>query len=900
MRQQAYAPLDAIPLNDLPGSSGTTDDESRRGSLQASRRGLTSSAASLIFDEIDGYSKSVTGDETFEGDARFQSIVAPRGISKRTWSYSAAAIFGLWLIGILIYSSESSRLKAADMWHGSQTNIVPLLDRNVTLNSYTADHKNVSFAEYRRALFYPRFNTIKWLHKNQFPRTPDELARGFYLTFDDKKFVVRQAHLSYEKVILDSIQMNYAGKIHYVDDLILNPGRAVDDSTVVHLVRTEVRRQFRHSTLSHIWLYYPQEGSFKPLTPPGVEEGTLSKIHFASFSPDGYKIVYSFSHDLYLLDLNSMKTTRITTSGAASVLNGKSDWVYEEEVAQADKMLWWSPDLRNLVFAVINDTQVERYNIDYYIKDTNDVALEISDKKRADKVNQYPVHSFINYPKPGTSNPMLQLVHYSVEKSETTFIESVEDDVVGPDFLLHESLWLDNENLLMRVTDRTSSVQLKKLFTPNTSPKARLISTSNSSDFGGWFEPQGSILPIQVKGVTKYFERVVVDNLVQLALFDQPDAVKPARVYGPVSLQSPLRFDAFENCVYGLFGTNLNTTFASVSLDDGLKTDFFSDGKISINLSPDAQFVDLKYEGPGTPDQTIINMAVQDKNAISQADFKSVGLHSVLKLTQDVNLPTRIRRTVKVGKEKVQLNIIEILPPNFKASDKHPLLVHAYGSPGSTTVDEGFLVDFQDIVSSQLNAVVLIIDPRGTGSDDWSMKSLANGKIGFWEPRDIVTVAKDYIQKNKYIDADKTAIWGWSYGGFTALKTMEYDKGQVIKFGMAVAPVTNWMFYDSAYTERYMNLPTDNENYGKTAIIKDYGSFKLIKRFLLMHGTADDNVHIQHSYWLMDHFDRESVENYDVHFFPDSDHSIYYHNANSIIYDKLFWWLQRAFLGVFG
>ena len=131
------------------------------------------------------------------------------------------------------------------------------------------------------------------------------------------------------------------------------------------------------------------------------------------------------------------------------------------------------------------------------------------------------------------------------------------------------------------------------------------------------------------------------------------------------------------------------------------------------------------------------------------------------------------------------------------------------------------------------------------------------------------------------------------------MKTLEFDRGKTFKYGMAVAPVTNWLFYDSVYTERYMNPPKVNGNYEKYGRISDYKNFKSLKRFLLMHGTSDDNVHLQNLLWLLDKFNLGEVENYDVHFFPDSDHGIYYHNANSIVFDKLLHWLRDAFMGKF-
>lgn len=240
--------------------------------------------------------------------------------------------------------------------------------------------------------------------------------------------------------------------------------------------------------------------------------------------------------------------------------------------------------------------------------------------------------------------------------------------------------------------------------------------------------------------------------------------------------------------------------------------------------------------------------------------------------------------------------MIEVLPANFNPSKKYPLLVNIYGGPGSQKLDVQFNIGFEHIISSSLDAIVLYIDPRGTGGKSWAFKSYATEKIGYWEPRDITAVVSKWISDHSFVNPDKTAIWGWSYGGFTTLKTLEYDSGEVFKYGMAVAPVTNWLLYDSIYTERYMNLPKDNvEGYSEHSVIKKVSNFKNVNRFLVCHGTTDDNVHFQNTLTLLDQFNINGVVNYDLQVYPDSEHSIAHHNANKVIYERLFKWLERAF-----
>ncbi|GEQ67785.1 hypothetical protein JCM33374_g1450 [Metschnikowia sp. JCM 33374] len=867
-----------------------------------------SSATSQLFADINDYSRSTAGEESFEDDAGFQKQWYRFKMGAGAGKIQVVVVFAfcvlIWMVFLIVYSNGNASKKAASLWHGSDTNIVELSHRNVSLNSFDPNKKNVSFEDYRKASYVPSFSPIRWLDKTQFPESHDKSAKGYHATRKGEKLVVISADSNYEKTILDSSQFSYGNKFYYAQDVILNPGFPIDNPDAVHLLRSDSVSQWRHSEFSLFWLWTPVTGEVFPIQPPShTESSQLEKLHFAKFDPTGKMLVFGFDHDLYLLNISTREISAITTTGSPDIFNGKPDWVYEEEVYPHDHLVWWSPDSKHLVYAVINDTNVESYNLDYYVKGSGEVAMKYGDLESAgdtSELNQYPKHTFVKYPKPGTVNPSVKVFDYSLKQNSSQEIKGLSDATVNQDFILYDAVWVDGTSLLLKISDRYSSVLEKKVFNPEKSLDAELVSIQNASDYNGWIEKVSPVTLVKRNNSVHYLDRVVVDGLVQLALFESAFSEKYTKLLGPVSYGSALSYDVLEDCVYGIFGTNLESSFASVSLRDGNKTVIMEDGALGLNFSPNGQFLELVYGGPHQPWQKIINMAfvaehedyVSDVEPIKNSDRLSAVLEST-------NLPSRILSSVKVGRDSENVNMIEIFPPNFKRGDKHPLLVHVYGGPGSTTVNKEFNVDFQDIVRSQLDAVVLIIDPRGTGSDDWRIKSHSKGNMGLIEPQDIVAITKDYVKANSYIDDQKTAIWGWSYGGFTTLKTLEYDKGNVFKYGVAVAPVTNWLFYDSVFTERIMGSPKENPNYKTISRINEFGVFKDVNRFLIMQGTADDNVHMQNSLWLMDKFDKHGVENYDVHFFPDSDHSIRYHNANNIVYDKLFWWLEKAYAGVF-
>ena len=258
-----------------------------------------------------------------------------------------------------------------------------------------------------------------------------------------------------------------------------------------------------------------------------------------------------------------------------------------------------------------------------------------------------------------------------------------------------------------------------------------------------------------------------------------------------------------------------------------------------------------------------------------------------------------------ISGEEIKANAVETLPLNFDPSYKYPVLFFVYGGPGSQLVTKNFAISFSSVVAAELDSIVVTVDGRGTGFNSYNekmgsdFKFVVRDKLGHFEPLDQIAAAKLWSQK-PYVDRLRIGIWGWSYGGFLTLKTLETDsEDHIFSYGAAVAPVTKWKLYDSIYTERYMRKPQDNPQGYQIASIHNVTNFANVDRFLIMHGSGDDNVHFQNSLKLIDDFNLESIENFDFMVFPDSDHSIRYHNGNIVVYDRLLEWLKKAFTGHF-
>ncbi|CAK9437251.1 uncharacterized protein LODBEIA_P16290 [Lodderomyces beijingensis] len=919
-----------------PDSTASTPNEEEEQETPESGNGSRQSSdsqSSDIFQDLEGCaSKSTQDNRDFHDDPLFHAVLRryrKQGISSKVCGAISLVFLTLWLGGLILYSQlHPSQLLAKATWQTS----VRVNGQNVTLSAYSPQYQNLTLDNWMQGNYNGWKESIVWLNEQQYPKT---LGGGFYLTARKDSVVLKQVNSNYEENFIESRKFAYKNNFFYVEDIIANPGGPIDETSNVHLVKSNILKQWRHSSFALYWLYNPMRGTHTPIQPQPVTEETTSLVglHFAEFSPDGKHVLFAFEHNLYIQDVSGGNLHQITQDGSPDIFNGKPDWVYEEEVVATDRMVWWSPDSSKVVFAKLDDTNVIEVDIDYYVKSVFEIGMSykspIGHTAVSDGgVNQYPLVSKLKYPKPGTPNPLASLYVYDVKEQTVELLKNDDggdsNKDLGEDFLLYQAIWIDKDNFLIKETDRTSTKFARKLYRPSSgSNSIKTVHSENVQDtFGGWVEKM-KMKPLTVETGNddednKYVDLYVYEGKTYLALFDSPSAPEPSKIFVKhQAINTKAAFDKQENYLY--FLTNVKSPMDSHLMGFHLHseksmemTDLAIDAHYSAEFSQNGRFLNLMYQGPNQPWQRLVSMAEIHDQFINDdaSSVREVIQHQPIinhakqyrEMMKEKNLPTVLYRQIKVNKEDIYLTVKEILPPNFDPSNnkKYPLIVHVYGGPGSQTVLKKFNVDALQILSSSLDAIVLEIEPRGTGGNDWKFKAFATERIGYWGAHDIQLVASEYIAANKQlIDAEKVAIYGWSYGGFNTLKTLELDHGDTFKYGVAIAPVTNWLFYDSVFTERIMKSPVGNENYQLYSRVNNVHNFAQTRRFLLMHGTGDDNVHFQNTMWLVDKLDVEGVTNYDMQIFPDSNHDILYDNASRILYGKLLGWLRDAFSGKF-
>lgn len=740
----------------------------------------------------------------------------------------------------------------------------------------------------RDEIFRPVFKELQWIH------SPESVSndQGTYLlkeTIDedhDVCIVKSVVDENFHSVLLKNSTFLYHGAQHTVESLKASP----DLSKAI--LKTLSTKGWRHSSTAVYWVLDVASGDIAPLY------NQHDKLSVTLWAPTSDSIAFVFKNNVYVKSLDTNTISQITHDGDENIFNGKPDWVYEEEVFASDLTMWWSPKGDKLSFLKFNDTLVPEFSIPYYVQSGHD---------------QYPEVRSIKYPKPGYPNPTVEVVVAKLPKvSGAPFKTNIASlpSISTKDRLVTEVLWVSDDFVMIKTSNRASDLLEVFLVSTDAEASAELIRTHHAEK--SWFEvtsnavfvPKNESLGRYTDG---YIDIVVHEGFNHLAYFTPPTNPKPLMLTTGTWEVLSNHVNLANNEVYftATLASSVERHFYSLNLLDVLHSMQPQVKRItnetawySGSFSSGSRFLLLNNQGPGVPHQDLIDL--HDRRVV-----KSIEQNKKLKATlKDFDLPKQEISTISIGRddktgEDILANAVEIFPPSFDPAKKYPVLFYVYGGPGSQMVTQEYSVGFSQVVASQLNAIVVTVDGRGTGYNNLNklgsgFKFCVRDRLGHFEPIDQIAAAKIWAAR-PYVDETRMAIWGWSYGGFLTLKTLETDTKNVFSYGVAVAPVTKWKLYDSIYTERYLRTPQENPTGYDTASIRKADAFKSKKRFLMMHGSGDDNVHFQNSLLLVDDFNLASVENFDFMVFPDSDHSIRYHNGNTVVFDRILDWLRRAF-----
>ncbi|KAK7914911.1 hypothetical protein PG985_012614 [Apiospora marii] len=630
------------------------------------------------------------------------------------------------------------------------------------------------------------------------------------------------------------------------------------------LFSTNYKKQYRHSFFADYSVLDVESGDIVPLV--ADQDGDLQ---YAEFAPVGEAIAFVRGNNLFLNTNGTV--TQITEDGGPDLFHAVPDWVYEEEIFGDRKTLWFSPDGMAVAFLSFNETGVETFTIPYYM-DGQAVAPS------------YPEELQLRYPKVGTKNPTVSLTLLNVETGK---VQPVDITAYAPeDLVIGEVAWLtdSHDTLVYRAFNRVQdqSKHVKVTVTSELDVGSTVIRERDGTD--GWLENTLLMQYVgEINGTGSWYLDVSDESGWQhIYLYPAEGGEGIAVTSGDWEVVSIVKVDTAKELIYytstekhsterHLYSVSYATLAKKPLVDDTVPAVW------SASFSSAGGYYILSYQGPDVPYQELYSINSTEPIRVITSN------EALLKKLEAYSLPNITYFSLD-HPSGFSFNVMERLPPKFDPSKTYPVLFIPYGGPGAQEVSKSFkAIDWKAYITSdpELEYITYTVDGRGTGYKGREFRSTVAAHLGKLEAEDQIWVAQQLAESRPYIDASKIGIQGWSFGGYLSSKVIEADSG-VFSHALIVAPVSDWRFYDSMYTERYMKVPATNEaGYNETAVRKPEGFRNIAGRFAIYHGTGDDNVHYQNSAALIDLLVGAGIspQKMDWQSFTDSDHSINYHNA---------------------
>jgi dipeptidyl-peptidase-4 len=637
------------------------------------------------------------------------------------------------------------------------------------------------------------------------------------------------------------------------------------------LFATNATTVYRHSYNADYYIHDTATGDKTPLV-----DDQAGDIQLAKLSPAGDSIAFVRGNDLYLRDAEG-SIHRITDNGSPDMFNGVADWVYEEEVIGGSSTTWFSPDGKFLAFLSLNETGVGTYTIPYYM----------DGKKIAPP---YPEELELRYPKVGSTNPRVSLNIVNVEDYES---KPVPLEAFGDETIIGEVAWITDAHstLIYRAFNRVQDEEKHVTVDPETS-SSKVVRTRDGTD--GWLENLQAIQYVgHVRGScnqTYYVDLSDESGWLHIYMYPVNGGKGIQLTSGDWEVKSISFVDSARKQIFFTAARRHSTEshLYSVSLATKKTTSLVDDeapAVYSASFSSQGGYYILSYRGPDIPYQQLFssNSTTPIRTLETNEEFYNT--------IQEYSLPNTTWTELQ-HPEGFSLNVMQTLPANFDPAKKYPVLFTPYGGPNSQSAAKNFQsLGWKLYIASdpELQFIVYTVDNRGTANKGREFRSSVTRQLGTLEPLDQIWALEQLASQHSYINTEKVGMWGWSYGGYLTAKTVEQDSG-AFTFGLITAPVSDWRFYDSIYTERYMKTLEGNAaGYNKTAV-RDTAGFKNIAGSVaIMHGTGDDNVHYQNAAALIDLLvgDKVSPSKLKMMAFTDSDHNINYNGASTYIYKFL-------------
>lgn len=607
------------------------------------------------------------------------------------------------------------------------------------------------------------------------------------------------------------------------------------------LIYTNSQRVWRQNTKG---TYYVYDMAARTLTPLSRRPGWQQ---FAKWSPTGDRIGFVRENDIYVVDLPGLDERALTTDGSELIINGTFDWVYEEELGLQDG--WrWSPDGRRIAYWQLDQTNVAVFT---WVDDLAGV---------------YSVPFELRYPKAGDPPALARIGVVPAEGGATTWMDAGGE----PDDYLARMDWAESsgEVLIQRLNRLQNRIDL--VLADAGTGAARVV-YSDADD--AWVDVDDDLT--WVAGGERFLWTSEAAGYNQIYLIERDGDVVRRLTDAPVDVLSVAAVDESGGWVYYTAApTAIERQLFRVRLSGGAAERVTSQpGSHSAAVSPDGRFVIDRYSSAGVPPVTAVietdgdPVRVLEDNAELRRRLAEFGL----------NQPEFIR-VPGADPGSGELNGWLIRPPDFDPSREYPVLMYVYGTPGAQTATDAWWGNryLWHQLLAQRGYIIASVDARGSSGRGREFEKAGYLRQGALVTDDQLAVAR-WLAAQPFVDGDRIGMWGWSGGGYTTGLALARG-GDLFRAGVSVAPVTDWRLYDNIYTERFMRTPQENAaGYDETSVVQLAEG--ITADYLLIHGTADDNVHFQNAVQLIDALQAAGKE-FDFMLYPNQNHGIPAHQLH--------------------
>lgn len=637
----------------------------------------------------------------------------------------------------------------------------------------------------------------------------------------------------------------------------------------------DIKPIYQYSFLAKYIIYSLETQETWPLNPPEVRDAVLQ---FAGWGPLDQQLIFVFENNIYYRARVDKPTIRLVSTGKERVVfNGLADWLYEEEILQTHVAHWWSPDGLRLAYMTINDTLVPKMEVPFFTG------------------TPYPSSWEYHYPKAGEENPVVHLSVVSFNGPlHTVLMKKPDDPRIGREYYITSVKWATSTKLAVNWLNRAQNNSILTLCEATTG----VCIKKHEDESESWLHRQNEAPLFSQDGHKFFFTRAIPQGgrgkffhiSMSTSMPNSSTDILQSLTSGDWDVTKILAYNHERNLIYFLSTEDDPKTRHLYSADTippfnrcCLSCEFKC-GYVDVSFSHDMRYFLLNCKGPDIPSVAIYSTT--DKQKVLDIETNE-RLNSTF---VNMQMPRVEYETITIDDYTLTMQILK--PAGFVDTAHYPLLLLVDGTPGGQMVTEQFKVDWATVLVSSFNTIVIRFDGHGSGFQGTNLLHKVRRKLGKLEERDQLEALR-FISKELYIDKNRMGVYGKAYGGYLATLLLSSEQFTQLKCGAAVSPITDFELYASAFSERYLGSKTDSRVYMMSNLAHRAGQL-VEKQYLIVHPTADEKVHFQHTAKFINHLINEKA-NYTLQIYPDEGHFLHTEGTQQHLSQSLVNFFEECF-----